>query len=327
MQVSGLSVNGSQRASDLSYKCRYMDEKTGGRGIVFATGTPVSNSMTELFTMQRYLQRFTLEKAGLACFDLWASTFGETVTGFELAPEGSGYNMKTRFSRFHNVPELMNLFKEIADIKTADTLNLDRPEAVLHNVIVEMSEQQKELMADLSARATKIRNGGVDPSKDNMLRITNDGRAIGFDQRMLDPALPDNPNSKISACVENVAKIWAQTKDRKSTQLIFSDLGTPKKGSKNSHIFDAYADMRAKLISKGIPAKEIAFIHDADTDQKKKALFQKVRAGTVRVLIGSTQKMGTGMNVQDKLIALHDLDIPYRPSDLKSASALVRGRR
>lgn len=300
-------------------KCRYLDEITGGRGTVFATGTPISNSMVELYTIQRYLQYNTLVKNGLQHFDAWASTFGETVTAIELTPEGTGYRAKTRFAKFYNLPELMAMFKEVADIKTADMLNLPVPEAEYHNVSVEPSEMQKEMVASLAERAEKVRGGGVDSSVDNMLKITNDGRKLALDQRMLNAMLPDFENSKINACVDNVYRIWKENKDKKSAQLVFCDLSTPK----NDGTFSVYNDIRKKLIERGVPESEVRFIHEAETDVKKKELFQKVRKGEVRVLMGSTQKMGAGTNVQDRLIALHDVDCPWRPADLEQRSGRI----
>ena len=317
--VGGIAQTEAQKSSDLFMKCRYLDEITGGRGTVFATGTPISNSMVELYTIQRYLQYHTLVKNNLQHFDAWASTFGETVTAIELTPEGSGYRAKTRFAKFYNLPELMSMFKEVADIKTADMLKLPVPEAEYHNVSVEPSEMQKDMVASLAERAEKVRGGGVDASVDNMLKITNDGRKLALDQRMLNEMLPDFDGSKINACVENVFRIWEETKDKKSAQLVFCDLSTPK----NDGTFSVYNDIRKKLIERGVPESEVRFIHEADTDMKKKELFQKVRKGEVRVLMGSTQKMGAGTNVQDKLIALHDVDCPWRPSDLEQRSGRI----
>ena len=310
--VGGIAQTEAQKSSDLFMKCRYLDELTGGRGVVFATGTPISNSMVELYTIQRYLQYGKLQQNGLQHFDAWASTFGETVTATELTPEGTGYRMKTRFSRFYNLPELMAMFKEAADIKTADMLNLPVPKANFHNVAVKPSEIQKEMVLSLSERAEKVRNGMVDSKDDNMLKITNDGRKLALDQRMINPMLPDFEGSKLNACVDNIHRIWTETADKKSTQLVFCDLSTPKKDGS----FNTYDDIRGKLIKRGIPKEEIRFIHEADTEAKKQELFRKVRKGEVRILIGSTQKMGAGTNVQDKLIALHDLDCPWRPSDV-----------
>lgn len=317
--VGGIAQTEAQKSSDLFMKCRYLDEITGGRGTVFATGTPISNSMVELYTIQRYLQYNTLVKNGLQHFDAWASTFGETITAVELTPEGTGYRAKTRFAKFYNLPELMAMFKEIADIKTADMLNLPVPEAKYHNIAVKPSEMQKEMVASLAERAEQVRGGGVDSSVDNMLKITNDGRKLALDQRMLNDMLPDFEGSKINACVDNTYRIWKENADKKSAQLVFCDLSTPK----NDGTFSVYNDIRKKLIERGIPESEVKFIHEADTDMKKKELFQKTRKGEVRVLLGSTQKMGAGTNVQDKLIALHDVDCPWRPSDLEQRSGRI----
>ena len=313
--VAGISQSESQRASDLLMKTMYLDEITGGRGVTFATGTPISNSMTELYTMMRYLQRHTLEQKGLAIFDAWASTFGETVTAIELAPEGTGYRTKTRFARFYNLPELMSLFKESADIQTADMLKLPVPAlegGKPTNVQLKPSSIQKEMVAELGKRADTVRNREVDPSQDNMLKITNDGRKLALDQRLIDETLPDDPGSKVNACVERVFSIWERTKANRSTQLIFCDLSTPKAG-----VFNVYHDVRGKLIALGVPAEEIQFIHDANTETRKADLFRKMRSGAVRILMGSTAKMGAGTNVQKKLIALHHLDVPWRPSDIE----------
>ena len=317
--VGGIAQTEAQKSSDLFMKCRSLDEITGGRGTVFATGTPISNSMVELYTIQRYLQYNTLVKNGLQHFDAWASTFGETITAVELTPEGTGYRAKTRFAKFYNLPELMAMFKEIADIKTADMLNLPVPEAKYHNIAVKPSEMQKEMVASLAERAEQVRGGGVDSSVDNMLKITNDGRKLALDQRMLNDMLPDFEGSKINACVDNIYRIWKENADKKSAQLVFCDLSTPK----NDGTFSVYNDIRKKLIERGIPESELKFIHEADTDMKKKELFQKTRKGEVRVLLGSTQKMGAGTNVQDKLIALHDVDCPWRPSDLEQRSGRI----
>lgn len=317
--VGGIAQTEAQKSSDLFMKCRYLDEITGGRGTVFATGTPISNSMVELYTIQRYLQYNTLVKNGLQHFDAWASTFGETITAVELTPEGTGYRAKTRFAKFYNLPELMAMFKEIADIKTADMLNLPVPEAKYHNIAVKPSEMQKEMVASLAERAEQVRGGGVDSSVDNMLKITNDGRKLALDQRMLNDMLLDFEGSKINACVDNIYRIWKENADKKSAQLVFCDLSTPK----NDGTFSVYNDIRKKLIERGIPESEVKFIHEADTDMKKKELFQKTRKGEVRVLLGSTQKMGAGTNVQDKLIALHDVDCPWRPSDLEQRSGRI----
>ncbi len=315
--VAGLSSAEAQKSSDMYMKCRYMDELTGSRGIVFATGTPVSNSMTELYTMQRYLQHDTLERLGLGHFDSWAANFGETVTALELAPEGTGYRARTRFSKFFNLPELMNLFREVADIKTADQLMLPTPEVVYHNEVSQPTEIQKKLVQELSERATKVHARMVDPSEDNMLAITNDGRKLGLDQRVVNPLLPDADGTKVNRCVDNVFRIWQDGAREKLTQLIFCDLSTPGKG------FNVYDDIKKKLAARGVPESEIAFIHAADTDMKNKELFAKVRSGNVRVLLGSTAKMGAGTNVQDRLIALHDLDAPWRPGDLEQRKGRI----
>ena len=310
--VGGIAQTEAQKSSDLFMKCRYLDEVTGSKGVIFATGTPVSNSMVELYTMQRYLQYETLAERNLQHFDAWASTFGETVTAIELAPEGTGYRSKTRFAKFYNLPELMMMFRQVADIQTADMLNLPVPKAVYHNIAVKPTDIQKELVASLSERAEKVRKKMVDSSVDNMLLITNDGRKLALDQRLTNEMLPDDPNSKVSACVNNVYEIWEKTSEQRSTQLIFCDLSTPH----NDGRFNVYDDIRKKLISKGVPENEIAFIHDADSEAKKKELFSKVRTGKVRVLIGSTAKMGAGTNVQQKLIAIHHTDCPWRPADV-----------
>lgn len=317
--VGGIAQTEAQKSSDLFMKCRYLDEITGGRGTVFATGTPISNSMVELYTIQRYLQYDTLLKNDLQHFDSWASTFGETVTAIELTPEGTGYRAKTRFAKFFNLPELMSMFKEVADIRTADMLELPVPKANFHNIAVKPSEIQKEMVAQLAERAENVRKGNVDASVDNMLKITNDGRKLALDQRMLNNMLPDFEGSKINACVDNVYRIWNENSDKKSAQLIFCDLSTPK----NDGVFSVYNDIRKKLIESGIPENQVKFIHEADTDVKKKELFQKVRKGEVRVLLGSTQKMGAGTNVQDRLIALHDVDCPWRPSDLEQRAGRI----
>ena len=313
--VAGISQTESQRASDLYMKCRYLDEITGSRGVVFATGTPISNSMAELYTMQRYLQRETLEQHGLSSFDAWASTFGETVTAVELAPEGTGYRTKTRFSKFYNLPELMSMFKQVADVQTADMLNLPVPKLVGGkpiNVALPPSPQQKQMVVDLADRAEEIRAGNVDPTEDNMLKVTNDGRKLALDQRLIDPNLPENPNDKVHACAENVYRIWSETKDKKLTQLVFCDLSTPKPDG-----FNVYDDLRNLLISMGIPENEVQFIHSANTEVKKAELFAKVRSGDVRVLMGSTGKMGAGTNVQRLLVATHHLDCGWKPSDIE----------
>ena len=337
--VAGLSTTDAQKSSDMFAKCRYMDEITGSRGVIFATGTPVSNSMTELYTMQRYLQYDRLQELGMTHFDCWASRFGETVTALELAPEGTGYRARTRFSKFFNLPELMNLFKEIADIKTADQLHLPTPEVEYHNIVAQPTEHQQEMVQALSERASKVHAGSVDPSVDNMLKITSDGRKLGLDQRIISPLLPDEPGTKVNQCVENILQIWRDGEADKLTQLVFCDISTPqarptKKAAKAldnptlhaleqavpldepEPAFTVYEDIRQKLIAQGMPAEQIAFIHEANTEVRKKELFAKVRTGQVRVLLGSTQKMGAGTNVQDRLIALHDLDCPWRPGDL-----------
>lgn len=337
--VAGLSTTDAQKSSDMFAKCRYMDEITGGRGVVFATGTPVSNSMTELYTMQRYLQYDRLQELGMAHFDCWASRFGETVTALELAPEGTGYRARTRFSKFFNLPELMNLFKEVADIKTADQLHLPTPEVEYHNIVAQPTEQQQEMVKALSERASLVHSGTVDPSQDNMLKITSDGRKLGLDQRIINQLLPDEPGTKVNQCVDNIMQIWRDGEADKLTQLVFCDISTPQarpakkvaKALDNPTLhaledavpldepepaFTVYEDIRQKLIAKGVPAEQIAFIHEANTEVRKKELFSKVRTGQVRVLLGSTAKMGAGTNVQDRLVALHDLDCPWRPGDL-----------
>ena len=319
--VAGISQTEAQKSSDLYMKCRYLDELTGGKGCVFATGTPISNTMVELYTMQKYLQYDELKMRGLLNFDAWASTFGETVTAIELAPDGTGYRAKTRFAKFFNIPELMAMFKQVADIQTADMLNLPTPEAHFHVVKVEASDMQKEMVQSFAKRAEKIHNGAVKSDEDNMLLVTNDGRKAALDQRLLNPMLEDFEGSKVNNCVQNIYEIWEKNKDKKSAQLVFCDLSTPK----NDGSFNVYDDIRNKLIAMGIPSEEIAFIHTADTDTKKKELFGKVRRGQVRVLMGSTFKMGAGTNVQERLIALHDLDVPWRPSDLEQrAGRIVR---
>ena len=317
--VAGLSTSEAQKSSDMFMKCRYMDEITGGRGVIFATGTPVSNSMTELYTVMRYLQYGTLQKKNLTHFDSWASTFGETTTAIELAPEGTGYRARTRFAKFFNLPELMNMFKEVADIKTSDQLNLPVPEAKFETVVVQPSEHQQDMVAELSERAAAVHAGIVDPSEDNMLKITSDGRKLGLDQRLMNPLLPDDPDSKLNACVGNVLRIWQDGQADKLTQLVFCDLSTPK----NDGTFNVYDDIKTKLIANGVPVEEIAFIHDADTEAKKKDLFAKVRTGQVRVLLGSTQKMGAGTNVQDKLVAVHHLDVGWCPSDMTQRNGRI----
>ena len=319
--VAGIGQSEAFKSSDMFMKCRYMDEMTGGKGIVFATGTPVSNSMTELYTMQRYLQYESLKKNNLEHFDSWASTFGETQSAFELSPEGTGYRVKTRFSKFYNLPELMSMFKEVADIQTADMLNLPTPEAHYEVIKTLPSEEQKEILKSLSERADDVRNRVVEPDEDNMLKITNDGKKLALDQRLINPLLADNPDSKVNICVKNVFAIWDKTKEDRSTQLLFSDMSTPK----GDGSFNIYDDIRDKLVDLGIPKEEIAFIHEANSDKQKDELFAKVRKGDVRILLGSTQKMGAGTNVQNKLIALHDLDVPWRPADLEQrAGRIVR---
>ena len=317
--VAGLSTSEAQKSSDMFGKCRYLDEITGGRGVVFATGTPVSNSMTELYTVMRYLQYSTLQQKGLTHFDCWASTFGETTTAIELAPEGTGYRARTRFAKFFNLPELMSMFKEVADIKTSDQLHLPVPEAKFETVVVKPSETQKAMVQELSKRAAEIHSGNVDASVDNMLCVTNDGRKIGLDVRLMNPLLPDDPNSKLNICVQNVLKIWEEGKDQKLTQLVFCDLSTPK----NDGNFNVYDDIHKKLVAAGVPESEIEFIHSADTEAKKAALFSKVRSGDVRVLLGSTAKMGAGTNVQQRLVAVHHLDVGWKPSDMTQRNGRI----
>ena len=317
--VAGLSTSEAQKSSDMFGKCRYLDEITGGRGVVFATGTPVSNSMTELYTVMRYLQYSTLQQKKLTHFDCWASTFGETTTAIELAPEGTGYRARTRFAKFFNLPELMSMFKEVADIKTSDQLHLPVPEAKFETVVAKPSEIQKEMVQELSKRAAKIHSGTVDASEDNMLCVTNDGRKIGLDVRLMNPMLPDDPNSKLNVCVQNVLKIWEEGKEQKLTQLLFCDLSTPK----NDGNFNVYDDIRKKLVAAGVPENEIEFIHNADTEAKKAALFSKVRSGDVRVLLGSTAKMGAGTNVQSRLVAVHHLDVGWKPSDMTQRNGRI----
>ena len=345
--VGGIAQTEAQKSSDLFMKTQYLDELTGGRGTIFATGTPISNSMVELYTIQRYLQYRLLQEMGLIHFDDWASNFGETVTAIELSPEGTGYRAKTRFAKFYNLPELMAAFKEVADIQTADMLKLPVPKANFHTEVIQPSELQKEMIQGLAERAEKIRGGGVDPHVDNMLRITNDGRKLALDMRLINPLSADDPNGKVAVCARNVYRIWEQTKEKRSAQLVFCDLSTPSSsraslssvervrptsahsaapplptksddfaGTPATGSFSVYGDLKKKLMDAGIPEEEIAFIHTADSEAKKKELFSKVRAGQVRVLLGSTAKMGAGTNVQDKLIALHDLDCPWRPSDV-----------
>jgi hypothetical protein len=350
--VAGLSTSDAQKSSDMLMKCRYIDEITENKGVVFATGTPVSNSMTELYTMMRYLQHDTIRQKGLSHFDCWASTFGETSTAIELAPEGTGYRARTRFSKFFNLPELMTLFKEVADIKTSDQLHLPTPTPIYHNEVAQPTEIQKEMVQELSERAAKVHAGIVDASVDNMLKITSDGRKLGLDQRVINPNLPDDPNSKVNMCVNNIARIYEDGNADKLTQLVFCDLSTPKtapapkaakleagnidspelhaletmidrENDSDDSPFTIYDDIREKLVAKGIPREQIAFIHEANTEVRKKELFAKVRTGQVRVLIGSTFKMGAGMNVQDRLVALHDLDAPWRPGDLEQRSGRI----
>ena len=317
--VAGIAQTEAQKSSDLYMKCRYLDELTDSHGVVFATGTPISNSMTEMYTMQRYLQYDRLRDMHLQHFDAWASTFGETVTAIELAPEGTGYRAKTRFARFFNLPELITMFKDVADVQTADMLSLPVPEAEYHNQVMKPSDFQKEMVASFAERAEKVRNGSVTPSEDNMLKITNDGRKLALDQRLNDPMLPDDDRSKVNACLENVYRIWEKNEDKRSTQLVFCDLSTPH----NDGNFNVYADLRQKLIERGVPESEIAFIHEANTEARKAELFANVRAGKVRILLGSTAKMGAGTNVQKRLIALHHLDIPWRPSDIEQREGRI----
>lgn len=317
--VAGIAQTEAQKSSDMFAKCQYMDELTGGKGITFATGTPISNSMTELYTNMRYLQYSTLQKLGLGNFDSWAATFGETQTAIELAPEGTGYRAKTRFAKFFNLPELISLFKESADIQTPDMLKLPVPEAEYENVVLKPSEYQKEMVQSLADRAEAVRDRRVDATVDNMLKITNDGRKLALDQRLINDMLPDEDNSKATTCVDKAFEIWEETKEQKSAQLIFCDLSTPK----GDGTFNVYEDIRSKLIEKGVPPEEIAFIHDANTETRKAELFAKVRSGQVRFLLGSTAKMGAGTNVQDRLIALHHLDVPWRPSDIEQQEGRI----
>ena len=349
--VAGLSTTDAQKSSDMLLKCRYIDELTHGKGVTFATGTPISNSMTELYTMMRYLQHDMLKRNSLTHFDCWASAFGETTTAIELAPEGTGYRARTRFAKFFNLPELMNLFREAADIKTSDQLNLPTPTPVYHNEVSQPTPLQKQMVQELSERAAKVHAGIVDASEDNMLKITSDGRKLGLDQRVINPDLPDDPNSKVNRCVDNIHRIWQDGQADKLTQLVFCDLSTPKgkaaqsgrvaaKSTDNPELhaleaaidaetgpekppFTIYDDIREKLVARGIPREQIAFIHEANTEVRKKELFAKVRSGQVRVLMGSTFKMGAGMNVQDRLVALHDLDCPWRPGDLEQRSGRI----
>ena len=335
--VAGISTSEAQKSSDMYLKCRYMDELTGGRGIIFATGTPVSNSMTELYTMQRYLQYGALQRSGMTHFDCWASTFGETTTAIELAPEGTGYRARTRFAKFFNLPELMNVFRQVADIKTADQLHLPTPQVHYETVVVKPTAQQQEMVQALSERAAAVHGKMVDPTVDNMLKITSDGRKLGLDQRLINPLLPDDPASKVNACVGNIVRIWESGQESRLTQLVFCDISTPKgaglnpspsskdliNGLQPENDFNVYDDIRQKLVERGIPAEQIAFIHEANTEVKKKELFARVRSGQVRVLMGSTAKMGAGTNVQDRLIALHDLDCPWRPGDLEQRTGRI----
>lgn len=317
--VAGITSTDSQKSSDMLMKCRYMDEITNNKGLVFATGTPVSNSMAELYTMQRYLQYDELKKMKLQHFDSWASTFGETITAIELNPEGNGYRSKTRFAKFYNLPELMNTIKGFMDIKTADVLNLPTPEACYETIKTKPTEEQKKILETFSERADRVRNKQVDSSVDNMLLITNDGKKMALDQRLINTLLPDDPNSKVNTCIKNVFSIWGKYEDKKSAQLIFCDMSTP------SNEFNIYDDIKQKLMNLGVPEKEIEFIHNAKNNREKDAIFDKVRKGEIRILLGSTQKMGAGTNAQDKLIAIHDLDIPWRPADLSQrAGRIVR---
>ena len=317
--VAGIAQTEAQKSSDMFAKCQYMDELTGGKGITFATGTPISNSMTELYTNMRYLQYSTLRKLGLGNFDSWAATFGETQTAIELAPEGTGYRAKTRFAKFFNLPELISLFKECADIQTPDMLKLPIPEAEYENVVLKPSGYQKEMVQTLAERAETVRNREVEPHIDNMLKITNDGRKLALDQRLVNDMLPDDENSKATICVNHAVQIWEDTQEQKSSQLIFCDLSTPK----GDGTFNVYEDIRDKLMAKGVPKEEIAFIHEANTEIRKAELFAKVRSGQVRFLLGSTQKMGAGTNVQDRLIALHHLDVPWRPADIEQQEGRI----
>ena len=316
--VAGIGQSEALKSSDMFMECRYMDEITGGKGVVFATGTPVSNSMTELYTMQRYLQYEGLKKRDQQHFDAWASTFGETMTAIELSIEGNSYRLKTRFAKFYNLPELMNNIKQFADIQTADMLNLPTPKVEYKKILTKPTEEQKNILESFSERAEDVRNKGVDSTEDNMLKITNDGKKLALDQRLINPLLPDNPDSEVNVCVKNVFSIWDKTKENRSTQLLFSDMSTPKGDGE----FNIYDDIRDKLVAMGVPKKEIAFIHEANSDKQKDELFAKVRKGDVRILLGSTQKMGAGTNVQNKLIALHDLDVPWRPADVEQSKVV-----
>lgn len=322
--VAGLSTTEAQKSSDMFAKCRYLDEITGSRGVIFATGTPVSNSMTEMYTIQRYLQYESLRQNNMTHFDAWASTFGETTTAIELAPEGTGYRARTRFAKFFNLPELMTMFKQVADVKTADQLILPTPTPHFETVVVKPTAEQQRIVESLSERAAKVHAGSVDPHVDNMLKITSDGRKLGLDQRLINPLLPDDPGSKVNTCVANIYRIWDEGQEQRLTQLVFCDLSTPKSaGSEHTGEFSVYDDIRAKLIARGVPSEQIAFIHDANTEIKKKELFARVRSGDVRVLIGSTTKMGAGTNCQDRLIAIHDCDCPWRPGDLEQRSGRI----
>jgi hypothetical protein len=317
--VAGLAQTEALKSSDLFMKCRYLDTLTGGRGIVFATGTPISNSMTELYTMQRYLQYEALRSQGLQHFDAWASTFGETVTSIELAPEGTGYRAKTRFARFYNLPELLSMFKQVADIQTADMLNLPVPETEYHNVVIKPSEHQREIVSELAERAERVRGGMVDATEDNMLKITNDGRKLALDQRLINELLPDDTDGKVCACVDNIYHMWEENRDSRLTQLVFCDLSTPHYDGS----FNVYDDVKKKLAEQGVPEDEIAYIHDANTETRKSELFANVRKGKVRILLGSTFKMGAGTNVQKRLVAEHHLDVPWRPSDIEQREGRI----
>ena len=317
--IAGIAQTDAQKSSDMFAKCQYLDELTGGKGVTFATGTPVSNSMVELYTIMRYLQYDTLQKMGLSHFDDWAASFGETVTAIELSPEGTGYRAKTRFARFFNLPELISLFKESADVQTADMLNLPVPQAEYINEVLKPSETQEEMVSSFADRAEAVRNGNVNPRFDNMLKITNDGRKLALDQRLMNEMLPDEPESKVNRCVDNAFKVWKESALDRGTQLIFCDLSTPKADG----TFNVYDDVREKLVARGVPREEVAFIHEYNTETKKAELFAKVRAGQVRVLMGSTPKLGAGTNIQDRLIALHHLDCPWKPSDLEQQEGRI----
>ena len=317
--VAGIGQAEAKKSSDMFAKCRYMDELTGGRGVTFATGTPVSNSMCEMYTLMRYLQYDTLQRMEMGHFDSWAANFGETVTAIELSPEGTGYRSKTRFARFFNLPELISVFKEAADVQTSDMLQLPVPETVYEDVVLEPSEEQRDMVAALGERAEQVRNRLVEPKEDNMLKITSDGRKLALDQRLMNDMLPDDPNSKVNACVERVFSVWEEGKAERTTQLLFCDLSTPK----GDGTFNVYDDIREKLVAKGVPREEVCFIHEADTEAKKIALFARMRSGEARVLIGSSAKCGAGMNIQDRLIALHHLDVPWRPSDIQQREGRI----